>query len=255
MRAALSVVVFRRRRRKVDEAEKARRQAAVVEARSYFDGLLDESGVLSLEKLGELFTYVTEQKDFRSEIWGEVLVPMYLALAQGGQFIRADNTSLLLQDDEKALYDCPAYLLKETMEREMRGASQGISVPLGGGVRYRVGAVRGQMVTIGSHWTTADEGALTLTTRRLVYHGRRQTLAFPLDKLAGLNVYGDAIAVGATNRKSNSHFRVGTPELVAGLIQGAVSHREHVVVINLQFEEATSLADQRFEIVKASGSD
>jgi hypothetical protein len=109
------------------------------------------------------------------------------------------------------------------------------------------------MVTIGTHWTDADEGALTLTERRLVYHGERQTIEFPLAKLAALNVYGDAIDVGATNRKTNSHFRVGTPELIAGLIQGAVSH-EDVVVMHLQFEEASGLADQGFEIKKMSGS-
>ena len=86
------------------------------------------------------------------------------------------------------------------------------------------------MVTIGSHWTDTDKGALTLTDRRLVYHGERQTIEFPLAKLATLNVYGDAIAVGVTNRKTNSHFRAHIPELVAGLIQGAASHEDIVVM-------------------------
>jgi hypothetical protein len=198
--------------------------------------------------------YAGEHSDARSAILSDLYVPMLLALAQGGRFIASDKTSLLLHEDESAaLYSCPAYLLKEVIDRELRGSSQGISVPLGHGVRYRVGSARGHMVTIGSHWTDADEGALTLTGKRLVYHGERQTIEFPLVKLATLNVYGDAIAVGATNRKTNSHFRVGTPELVAGLIQGAASHKS-IVVMHLQLEEASGPADQRFEIQKMTGS-
>jgi hypothetical protein len=242
------------RRRKAAKAEEARREAAVSEARSFFDGLLDGDGVLTPEGMGQLFMYAGERSEAdRSAIWSELVVPMNLALAQGGRFIAADETSLLLHDDESALYDCPAYLLKEVVDRELRGSSQGISVPLGGGVRYRIGAMSGHMVTIGSHWTDADEGALTLTGSRLVYHGMRQTIEFQLKRIATLSVYGDAIAVGATNRKGNSHFRVGSPELVAGLIQGAVSH-DDIVVIHLQMEEASGPADQRFEIKKMDGS-
>jgi len=241
------------KRHKAAKAEEAHRETAVREAHSFFDGLLDSDGVLTPEGVGQLFKYMGEHSDVRSAILSDLWAPTLLALAQGGRFIAADKTSLLLHEGERALYDCPAYLLKEVTDRELRGASQGISVPLGHGVRYRVGSMRGHMVTIGSHWTDADQGALTLTERRLVYHGERQTIEFPLAKLAALNVYGDAIDVGATNRKTNSHFRVGTPELVAGLIQGAVSH-EDVVVMHLQFEEASGLADQGFEIQKMSGS-
>jgi hypothetical protein len=242
------------RRRKAAKAEDAHREAAVREAHSFFDGLLDHDGALTPEGMGQLFMYAGERSEAdRSAIWSDLAVPMKLALAQGGRFIAADKTSLLLHEDESALYDCPAYLLKEVIDRECRGASQGISVPLGHGVSYRTGSMRGHAVTIGSHWTDADEGVLTLTGKRLVHHGERQTIEFPLAKLATLNVYGDAIAVGATNRKTNSHFRVWTPDLVAGLIQGAASH-EDIVVMHLQFEEASGPADQHFEIQKVSDS-
>lgn len=248
--------MFRRRKRKTDQAEQAQRQAVALQARSFFESLLGEDGVLPVERLGDVFMYVDDQpEDSRPAIWGELLVPMHLALAQGGQFLKATDSALLLRDDERPLYECPASLLKEVVQRELRGATQGISVPLGGGMRYRVGAGRGQMVTIGSHWENADEGTLTLTDKRLAYRGRRQTLEFRLDKVQTLNVYGDAITVGVTNRKTNSSFRVGTPELVAGLIQGAVSHLENIVVIDLQFSEAKSADDRSFEIRRASDTD
>jgi hypothetical protein len=81
----------------------------------------------------------------------------------------------------------------------------------------------------------------------------RETLDFRLDKLASLAVYGDAIAVGVTNRHGNSHFRVGTPELVAGLIQGAISHLGHITVIHLQMTEADAPDKQGFEILPPPG--
>jgi hypothetical protein len=236
------------RHRKAARREEAESQAVVQEGRSLFEGLLDEHGAMPAEGVGKLFMFIGEHAAFQSAILSDLWVPMRLALAQGGKFIAEKNTSLMLHEGEKALYDAPAYLLKEVTDREMRGSYQGVSVPLGHGVRYRVGAARGHMVTIGSHWATADEGALTLTDTRVVYHGNRQTQEFRLDKLATLNVYEDAIAIGVTNRKTNSHFRVGTPELPAGLIQCAVSHLAEIVVLNLQFEEAHGLEDQRFEI-------
>ena len=248
------------RRRRAARADEARREAdeasseaALSEARSFFDRLLDDDGALTPDGMGRLLVYINERSEVQSALMSDLWAPMMLALAQGGNFIAEDKTTLMLHEDEKALYDCPAYLLKEVIDRELRGASQGISVPLGHGVRYRAGAVRGHMVTIGSHWTDADQGTLTLTDRRLVYHGMRQTIEFPLKRIASLTVYGDAIAVGSTNRKTNSHFRVGTPEMVAGLIQGAVSH-EDIVVIQLRFEEASGSADRGFEIQKLSGS-
>jgi hypothetical protein len=246
--------MFGKRRRKAAEAEQAGRELALREARSVFEGLLDADGALTPEGMAQLFLHINENSDTRDAVLRDLWAPMLLALAQGGRFIAEEKTSLMLHEDESsALYDCPAYLLKEVADREFRGGSQGISVPLGHGVRYRVGAMRGQMVTVGSHWTDADEGALTLTGKRLVYHGQRQTIEFQLAKLAALNVYGDAIAVGATNRKNNSHFRVGTPELVAGLIQGAASH-EDITVMHLEFEEASGPADQGFEIQKRGNS-
>jgi hypothetical protein len=155
---AISAAVSLWRRHKAAKRAEAESQAAVREPRSLFEGLLDQDGVLPVEGIGKLFMFMGEHRESRPAILRELWVPMQLALAQGGRFIAEDNTSLLLHEGEKALYDAPAYLLKEVTDRELRGASQGISVPLGHGVRYRVGSVRGQMVTIGSHWTTADEG-------------------------------------------------------------------------------------------------
>jgi hypothetical protein len=57
------------------------------------------------------------------------------------------------------------------------------------------------MVTIGTHWATADTGALTVTDQRVVYHGGRKTLEFLFTKLATINVYTDAIDLASPTAK------------------------------------------------------
>jgi hypothetical protein len=146
-------------------------------------------------------------------------------------------TTLLLKKDEAALLETPVHLLKEVTDREFQGGSRGISVPLGGGVRYRAGAVRGHMVAIGTHWAVADEGLLTVTDQRVVYHGGRKTLEFRFSKLATLNVYTDAIDLGVTSRQTTSSFATEHADLIAGTIHGALNHQDPgVTVLKISFE-------------------
>ena len=168
------------------------------------------------------------------EIPEDVMRTVLVGEAQGGVFVEAD-TSLLLKKDEASLLDVAADLLKEVADREFRGGSQGVSIPIGGGMRYRVGQYRGHMETIGHHWTTADSGRLTITDKRIVYHGGRKTLEFPYAKMATLNAYADAIDLGVTTRQTTSSFAIRDPELVAGIIHAAIAHSDgDITVVKLQ---------------------
>jgi hypothetical protein len=93
------------------------------------------------------------------------------------------------------------------------------------------------MVTVGSHWTIADEGVLTVTDRRVVYHGGRKTLEFPYAKLATLNVYSDAIDLGVTSRQNTSSFGTSHAHLIAGIIHGAISHQDDIGIMDIQFKD------------------
>jgi hypothetical protein len=150
----------------------------------------------------------------------------------GGQFIQA-KTTLLLKQDETPVLDANVNLLKEVTDRRYQGSSQGLSIPLGHGVRYRVGAYRGRMVTIGHHWETADSGHLTVTNKRVVFSGARKTLEFPFAKLASLHAYSDAVAIGVTTRQTTSTFGTTEPELIAGIIHAAVAHPDDITILRL----------------------
>jgi hypothetical protein len=223
--------------------------AAVQGAHSLFEELVGNTGILDPDGLTKMFTYIGEHADFQPAILRELFGPMKLALAQGGWFIMPpEKTSLVLHSDEHVLYEVPAEVLKEVIDRQMRGSYQGLSIPIGLGVSYQTGGGVSHIETIGSHWTPADEGTLTLTDSRLVYHGLRQTLEFPLQNLASLTAYADAISIGATNRDGNSYFRIWKPQLAVGLIQGAVSHVGNINAILFEFEGHEGPEEHGFKV-------
>lgn len=210
--------------------ELALRDAAV---KQFVDTLINDDGTFTRES--ELDAYMQEHGIPMDGLPQEVRYELRLAYAAGGAFAKVETT-LLLKDDETALVEEPAGLLKEVARREFRGGTRGISIPLGHGVRYRTGAVRGHVETIGTEWQVADTGTLTVTDQRIVYHGGRKTLEFQFSKLAALQAYSDAIDLGVTNRQATSSFRVMNPPVMVGLIRAAFElHRsgmEPTILIN-----------------------
>lgn len=219
--------MFGKRKASKLRADEARH--ATEEAHTTAAGLPDSEGHVSLDGFQRFFQFVLDHdvdlRDIPDEWRG-----VRLGLAQAGYYIETE-TSLLLKRGECALLDAPVHLLKEVADREFRGGSRGVSVPLGHGVRFRTTGARGHMVTLGTHWVTADTGRLTVTDQRVVYHGGRKTIEFLFTKLATLNVYTDAIDLGVTSRQSTSSFRTADPELIAGMIHAALTWRDREVTI------------------------
>ena len=227
-------MLFRKRK---EQKQLAAQQALDVPLlRRELDEVTDPEGVISIDGFRHFVEFVTAHGMDLASSPG-IAKEVRLRLAQGGVFLPSEHTTLILKKDETSLLDTPVSLLKEVADREYVGGSRGLSVPLGGGVRYRVGAMRGHMVTIGSHWGVADEGELTVMDRRVVYHGARKTLEFPYAKLATLNVYSDAIDLGVTSRQNTSKFSTSNAELIAGIIQGAISYGDDVTILDIRFED------------------
>ncbi len=194
-------------------------RTALQQLRSMAASMPDANGVISLGGY-QRFARVASNNNIALRDFPDIRDPVLLGLALGGHFV-AGETTLMLKGGESGLWDEPVELLKEVTDREFRGRSSGVSIPIGMGVRYRVGQSRGHMVTVGTHWDTADTGVLTVTDQRVVYHGTRKTLEFPYKKLATLQAFTDAVGLGVTSRQTTSTFRMRRAELVAGLIQAA----------------------------------
>jgi hypothetical protein len=235
-RSASLRLVFKRRK---EERALAQSSKEVVE---FADSLIDDQGGISEAYVDSLYAFAWKRgygTDARP-LPEAALRIIQVGLANHGQFLETAST-LLLQADEVAYCEVPAQLLKEVTDREFQGGSRGVSVPLGHGIRYRTGSVRGHMVTVGSHLESADSGMLTVTDKRVVYHGARKNLEFAFKKLTTLFAYSDAVTLGVSNRQNTSTLTVSDPEYVTGMIRAAfnASTRDAKAAATPEIAEAT----------------
>lgn len=117
-----------------------------------------------------------------------------------------------------------ADLMKEVAVHEFHGDTSGVSIPLGMGVRYRVGAVRGHSEVVGSELVAEDSGILAVTSTRTVFSGLRKTLEFRHDRLVDLQEYADGLRFNVSGRQAASLFRFqkgSSPSLAAALVIAA----------------------------------
>lgn len=87
------------------------------------------------------------------------------------------------------------------------GASHGVSLRVMKGVSYRVGASRGQKVEQRATVATST-GTVYLTNQRVVYDSATKPMELKLDKLVNMQVYGDGIMLGVSNRKVPVFFKL-----------------------------------------------
>jgi hypothetical protein len=208
--------VFRRRKEEQALAQASNEIIALADTVIDADGSIVDGGVDKVFAFAQERGFDTDERPLPVP----ALHAMQIGMANRGDFVKVDST-LLLKADEAAYAEVQARLLKEVADREFRGGSRGVSIPLGHGVRYRTGAYSGHMVTVGSHWETADSGVLTVTNKRAVFHGARKNLEFAFSKLSTLSTYTDAVTLGVSSRQNTSTLAVDDPEFVAGMIRAA----------------------------------
>jgi hypothetical protein len=134
----------------------------------------------------------------------------------------AGGSKLMAKRGETVYVEVPAVLLKEVIDREFRGGSRGVSIPIAKGVRYRTSGFRGHSVVVGSHMEAADNGTLSVSSTRIVFLGDRKTIETPLTKLAGVDAFDDGIRIHASNRQSAPLLKLSSgAEVVVATIQHA----------------------------------
>ena len=135
------------------------------------------------------------------------LIEVFTAAAKGEDSV--PNT-LMQKPGEIALWTGRA-VFHETGRTATRyvGGSSGVSIPLGGGVRFRVGAMQGTAVPGEAFQMDKDQGVVMLTTERLVFAGPIQTQEWNFDKLLMLSTTPDEsdYFISVSNRKTTSGVR------------------------------------------------
>ena len=153
--------------------------------------------------------------------FADLLRHLLIARVNDGRLPIVDDPRLMTKQGEEVHLEVHASLMKEVVHREYRGGSSGVSVPLGLGIRFNTGGFRGRSVVLGTSLQVADSGLLSVTDRRLVYHGQRKTQESRYDRLVSLEAYTDGIRVGVSNRQNASLYRVPSGAVVAAVVNAA----------------------------------
>jgi hypothetical protein len=132
----------------------------------------------------------------------------------------AQDAHLMAKAGEVVHGEWPAQLMKEVAVREYRGASSGVSIPLGAGVRFRTSSVRGRSVVVGHELVAEDAGFLAVTSIRSVFVGSKKTVEFRHDKLVGLQQFADGLRLNVSNRQRASLLKI--PKADSPLLAGAM---------------------------------
>jgi hypothetical protein len=135
------------------------------------------------------------------------LIEVFNAAAKGEDSV---VNTLMQKPGEIALWTGRA-VFHETGRTATRyvGGTAGVSIPIGGGVRFRVGAMQGTAVPGEALQMDKDEGVVMLTTERLVFAGPIQTQEWNFDKLLMLSTTPDEsdYFISVSNRKTTSGVR------------------------------------------------
>ena len=92
---------------------------------------------------------------------------------------------------------------------EYVGSSQGLSIPIGGGLRYRVGAMRGTYVSGDPVQKYAEVGDVVLTNQRVMFNGMFNTKEWLFSKWNG---------AAASSDESDYIFHVSNRQTTSGIL-------------------------------------
>jgi hypothetical protein len=119
------------------------------------------------------------------------------------------------------------------------GSSSGFSIPLVGGIRYRVGAQRGTFVPGEEVQAYKEIGQVLLTTERLLFNGQMNTKEWAFAKWNGASTTAD---------ESDYIFFVSNRQKTSGINLGAAQGRE----FNRFLAQAINCAEQGVDVVLKS---
>jgi hypothetical protein len=203
--------------------DKERRQLGEKAFEQYAETVLADDHLTADEE--EAFSEVAEAMGLTQAAFeaNPIHTRFQVAKLNDGRLPFVESPKLMAKKGEDVHLETTAALMKEVAVHEWRGGSQGVSFRVAKGVRYRVGATRGHLVTVGTELQVADQGVLSITSQRVAYLGDRKTLDMPYARLMGMNLYSDAIQFSLSNRQNAPLFRVSmSTDVLGALINAAM---------------------------------
>jgi len=111
------------------------------------------------------------------------------------------------------------------------GRSSGVSIPVGAGIRFRVGALRGQAIPGIELQMDKDQGVVMLTNKRLIFSGPSNTQEWNFEKLLMASATSDEsdyfLSVSNRQKTSGVRFDPATGREFNRFLGSAIAVAEH----------------------------
>jgi hypothetical protein len=169
------------------------------------DKELEEAEINTLKRIQEAFGLSNEDVDFD----GRVRPYIYIyAIRKEGTLptvnLQIEGGSPIVLKKSEVVHFADKAVLKELRSVSLgySGGSHGISFPIGGGIRYRVGAHRGHLVKE-DRFVETSRGVLIISNQRLFLHPfpGYKPLSIPLNKILLYQCFGNGIEIYKEGRE------------------------------------------------------
>lgn len=174
---------------------------------------LDESEINTLKKIQDAFDLSNDDVNFDERVRPYVYV--YSIKKQGTLptiSLQIEGSSPVILKKGEVVHFADKAVLKEVKSISLgyRGGSHGVSLPIGGGVRYRVGAHRGH-IQREDRLVETSRGALLISNQRLFLQPSpgHKPLSIPLNKILSYQCFGNGIEVYKEGREKGYFFSIG----------------------------------------------
>jgi hypothetical protein len=180
---------------------------------------------VKLQQLTTELTRMTDELKHRKEVQASLgfdALGLQADLIANG--LRAISANLVLKPKEVAVASSPATLCRYKARTQYVGGSQGLSIPLGHGFRYRISSFRGHPIQT-DVLSQLDQGTLVITNQRLVFLGTKRDVSTPVAKLLQVEPFSNGIAVSREGKESRDIYLLPRPAYALLYLQWVVSHQ------------------------------
>lgn len=169
------------------------------------DKELDETEIGTLKKIQDAFDLSNDDVDFDELVRPYVYVS---SVKKDGTLpsvnLRIEGGSPVILKKGEIVHFADNVVLKEVKSVSLgySGGSHGVSFPIGGGIRYRVGAHRGHIVKE-DRLVETSRGILIISNQRLLLHpsAGHRPLSIPLNKILSYQCFENGIEVYKEGRE------------------------------------------------------
>ena len=188
--------------------------------RSKMTDLTGKSQQLTTE-LQRLSDELKRRKDVQSSLGFDALGLQADLIVNG---LRPISAKLVLKPKEIAVASLPATLCRYKTQTQYVGGSQGLSIPLGHGFRYRVSSFRGHPIQT-DVLSQLDQGTLVITNQRLVFLGTKRDVSTPVAKLLQVEPFSNGIGISREGKENRDIYLLARPAYALLYLQWVVSHQ------------------------------